>query len=152
MIRALYIKSITPNIAKVTVAACITIPGYWSSKNAENIAITTHSTTAYTGARYGAVSFLKIIMRENRKVQIIIGSRYGARILISTYIHVSTAESIVIPIRIMDLFIVPSIVIVFSPPKAGVKVSSFIAGLAIIVCLVKYLFFLKKFCSEKHLS
>jgi len=80
----LYIKSITPNKAKVAVAACITIPGYWSSKNAENIAITTHSTTAYTGARYGAVSFLNMITREKRKAQIIIGRRYGTRIVIST--------------------------------------------------------------------
>jgi hypothetical protein len=79
----LYIKSIIANIAKVAEAACITIPGYDISKNAENIAITNHSTTAYIGARYGAVSFLNMIIRENKNVPIIIGRRYGAITLIS---------------------------------------------------------------------
>jgi hypothetical protein len=45
------------------------------SNIAENIAITTHSIIANTGARYGAVSFLNSIISENTNVQIIIGNK-----------------------------------------------------------------------------
>ena len=57
-----YNQSIIKNITNVNQTACITIQGIATSYIIDMAHITAHSTIAYTGAKYGADFFLKIII------------------------------------------------------------------------------------------